>query len=158
MFLKSHYFWRTYLGYVIVALIGTFLFSASLISRMESQLLAELDTKMDVTAQLLATAVAPNIQVLDYQAVRDTAASVAESSALRITVIDERGIVLADSGLASPGLAIRLSEMRAALKPERLLLSVPDRPSKRVVLFPGVPREMRGLFREQLMPRLETDG
>ena len=37
MFLKSHYFWRTYLGYVVVALIGTTLFAASLIKKTEQQ-------------------------------------------------------------------------------------------------------------------------
>lgn len=97
MFLKSQYFWRTYLGYVIVALVGTFLFSASLISRVENEAIAELNSTMEVTAQLLATAVAPSIQALDYDAVRDSATSVAESSSLRVTVIDDKGIVLADS-------------------------------------------------------------
>ena len=97
MFLKSHYFWRTYLGYVIVALLGTFLFSATLISRVERQVLEEVDSKMSVTADLLAAAVSPTIRLLDYDAIRNTAASVAESSSLRITVIDDRGIVLADT-------------------------------------------------------------
>jgi len=35
-----------------------------------------------------------------------------------------------------------------------LLLSVPDDPSKYVALLPGVPREMKGIFVEELLPRL----
>jgi len=59
--------------------------------------MAELNSTMEVTAELLATAVAPAIQVLDYEAVRESAASVTESSSLRVTVIDNKGVVLADS-------------------------------------------------------------
>ena len=38
MLLKSFYFWRTYIGYVLVALIGTFLFAMSLVGRFEQQI------------------------------------------------------------------------------------------------------------------------
>ncbi len=62
MLLKSQYFWRTYLGYVTVALIGTFLFSATLVSRVEQDQLIKLDSSMKVMADLLAIAVAPAIQ------------------------------------------------------------------------------------------------
>ncbi len=37
-----------------------------------------------------------------------------------------------------------------------LLLRVPDAPSKRVALLPGVPREMKGIFDEELLPRVRT--
>lgn len=36
-----------------------------------------------------------------------------------------------------------------------LLVPVPDAPHKRVALLPGVPREMKGIFEEELMPRVE---
>ena len=97
MFLKSQYFWRTYLGYVIVALIGTFLFSATLLSRVEQDQHVKLDSSMKVTADLLATAVAPALQRVDYEEIRTTVSNVAQDSSLRITVVDGSGIVLADS-------------------------------------------------------------
>lgn len=36
-----------------------------------------------------------------------------------------------------------------------LLVPVPQDPDKRVALLPGVPREMKGIFEEELMPRVE---
>lgn len=97
MLFKSHYFWRTYLGYVIVALVGTFLFAASLAGRTESQVVADLDTRMGVTAQSLAVAVGSGLQNLNYQGIRDTADEASELTGLRVTVIDPNGIVLADT-------------------------------------------------------------
>ena len=97
MLLKSQYFWRTYLGYVTVALIGTFLFSATLISRVEQNQLIKLDISMKVMADLLAIAVVPAIQRADYEEIRTTVSNVAQDSSMRITVLDSNGIVLADS-------------------------------------------------------------
>jgi len=97
MLLKSQYFWRTYLGYVAVALIGTFLFSATLVSRVEQDQLIKLDSSMKVMADLLAIAVAPAIQRADYEEIRSTVSNVAQDSSMRITVVDGSGIVLADS-------------------------------------------------------------
>lgn len=97
MLLKSQYFWRTYLGYVTVALIGTFLFSATLVSRVEQDQLVSLDSSMKVMADLLAIAVAPAIQRAEYEEIRTTVSNVAQDSSMRITVVDSNGIVLADS-------------------------------------------------------------
>ena len=97
MLLKSQYFWRTYLGYVAVALIGTFLFSATLVSRVEQDQLIKLDSSMKVMADLLAIAVAPAIQRADYEEIRSTVSNVAQDSSMRITVVDGSGMVLADS-------------------------------------------------------------
>jgi len=97
MFLKSHYFWRTYLGYVAVALVGTFLFAASLVPRAGEQVAENLAVTMQVTATSLERAVGPAIQNLDYDGVRDTVSDIAELTGLRVTVIDANGLVLADS-------------------------------------------------------------
>jgi len=97
MFLKSHYFWRTYLGYVAVALVGTFLFAASLVPRAGEQVAENLAVTMQVTAISLERAVGPAIQNLDYDGVRDTVSDIAELTGLRVTVIDANGLVLADS-------------------------------------------------------------
>jgi len=97
MFLKSHYFWRTYLGYVAVALVGTFLFAASLVPRAGEQVAENLAVTMQVTAISLERAVGPAIQNLDYDGVRETVSDIAELTGLRVTVIDANGLVLADS-------------------------------------------------------------
>ncbi len=97
MFLKSHYFWRTYLGYVAVGLVGTFLFAASLVPRAGEQVAENLAVTMQVTATSLERAVGPAIQNLDYDGVRDTVSDIAELTGLRVTVIDANGLVLADS-------------------------------------------------------------
>lgn len=97
MFYKSHYFWRTYLGYVSVALLGTFLFAASLVPRTSQQVVADLQQSMSVVSESLLMAMGPAIQNLDYEGVRNTASTIAGSSGLRITVIDQNGVVLADS-------------------------------------------------------------
>ena len=97
MFLKSHYFWRTYLGYVAVGLVGTFLFAASLVPRAGEQVAENLAVTMQVTAISLERAVGPAIQNLDYDGVRDTVSDIAELTGLRVTVIDANGLVLADS-------------------------------------------------------------
>jgi len=97
MLIKSPYFWRTLLGYVIVALIGTFLFAATLIGRSASQIRSTLDDEMRVTADLLVLASTPLIQNLNYPAIRDMVGTVSEDTALRITIIDNNGVVLADS-------------------------------------------------------------
>ena len=97
MFLKSHYFWRTYLGYVAVALVGTFLFAASLVPRAGEQVAENLAVTMQVTATSLERAVGPAIQNLDYDGVRETVSDIAELTGLRVTVIDANGLVLADS-------------------------------------------------------------
>ena len=97
MLLKSHYFWRTYLGYVTVALVGTFLFAASLVPRTGEQVLDNLRRNMDVTATSLSLYAGPALGNLDYGGLRNTAASVAEISGLRVTFIDHNGVVIADS-------------------------------------------------------------
>jgi len=97
MLLKSHYFWRTFFGYVAVALIGTFLFAASLINYSAGQVRRQADATLGLTAELLAVAVSAPIRNLNYQLIRDITGSVAENSSLRITVIDSNGVVLADS-------------------------------------------------------------
>ncbi len=97
MFLKSHYFWRTYLGYVAVALAGTFLFAASLVPSNSEQVQENFRRDMDVTSDSLALYAATAIGNLDYQGLRETADSFALMSGLRITIIDQNGVVLADS-------------------------------------------------------------
>jgi two-component system phosphate regulon sensor histidine kinase PhoR len=97
MFLKSHYFWRTYLGYVVVALIGTTLFAASLIKKTEQQVQESLDTSLSVSAELLKIAISPALRNLNYQLIRETAESIAGLSKLRITIVDNNGLILADS-------------------------------------------------------------
>ena len=97
MFLKSHYFWRTYLGYVVVALIGTTLFAASLIKKTEQQVQESLDISLSVSAELLKIAISPALRNLNYQLIRETAESIAGLSKLRITIIDNNGLILADS-------------------------------------------------------------
>jgi two-component system, OmpR family, phosphate regulon sensor histidine kinase PhoR len=97
MFLKSHYFWRTYLGYVVVALIGTTLFAASLIKKTEQQVQDSLDTSLSVSAELLKIAITPALRNLNYPLIRETAESIAGLSDLRITIIDNNGLILADS-------------------------------------------------------------
>lgn len=97
MLFKSQYFWRTYLGYVLVALIGTFLFALSLLGRIDQQAQERMESSLAVTAQLLSVAIAPALQNLNYPLVRDTVSSIAETSNLRITVIDGNGLVIADS-------------------------------------------------------------
>ena len=97
MFLKSHYFWRTYLGYVVVPLIGTTLFAASLIKKTEQQVQESLDISLSVSAELLKIAISPALRNLNYQLIRETAESIAGLSKLRITIIDNNGLILADS-------------------------------------------------------------
>lgn len=97
MLLKSHYFWRTYLGYVIVALLGTFLFAASLVGPSGRTVVDDLNREMEATAKMLTLAVAPLIRTLDYQTIRDTTATVSSDTDLRVTIIDAKGVVLADS-------------------------------------------------------------
>lgn len=97
MFLKSHYFWRTYLGYVAVALVGTFLLAASVVPRISEQAQENLRRNMEVTTDSLALYAGPAIGNLDYQGLRATSDSVAGVSGLRITIIDHNGVVLADS-------------------------------------------------------------
>ncbi|MDG2174794.1 MAG: ATP-binding protein [Gammaproteobacteria bacterium] len=97
MFLKSHYFWRTYLGYVVVALIGTTLFAASLIKKTEQQVQESLDTSLSVSAELLKIAISPALRNLNYQLIRETSETIAGLSQLRITIIDNNGLILADS-------------------------------------------------------------
>ena len=97
MFLKSHYFWRTYLGYVVVALIGTTLFAASLIKKTEQQVQESLYISLSVSAELLKIAISPALRNLNYQLIRETAESIAGLSKLRITIIDNNGLILADS-------------------------------------------------------------
>ncbi len=97
MFLKSHYFWRTYLGYVAVALVATFLFAASLVPSNSEQVQEKVRRDMEVTSDSLALYAGTAIGNLDYQGLRETADSVALISGLRITIIDQNGVVLADS-------------------------------------------------------------
>jgi two-component system phosphate regulon sensor histidine kinase PhoR len=97
MFLKSHYFWRTYLGYVAVALAGTWLFAASLVPRNSEQVQENVRRDMEVTSDSLALYAGTAIGNLDYQGLRETADSVALISGLRITIIDQNGVMLADS-------------------------------------------------------------
>ncbi len=97
MFLKSHYFWRTYLGYVAVALVATFLFAASLVPSNSEQVQENVRRDMEVTSDSLALYAGTAIGNLDYQGLRETADSVALISGLRITIIDQNGVVLADS-------------------------------------------------------------
>jgi len=97
MIFKSHYFWRTYLGYVSVALLGTFLYAASLLPRAGEQVVANLQQTMSAVSEALLVAMGPAVQNLDYEGVRRTAGTIAESSGLRITIIDHNGVVLADS-------------------------------------------------------------
>ncbi len=97
MLLKSLYFWRTYIGYVLVALIGTFLFSLSLMGSFERQIREKTDTTLLINAELLSSALRPALLNLNYPLIREMAESVAATSGLRITVIDINGVVLADS-------------------------------------------------------------
>lgn len=97
MLLKSHFFWRTFLGYVVVALIGTFLFAASLIKFSAEKARQEAGSTLRLTAELLAVAVTSPIRNLNYPAIRELTTSVSEYSSLRITFIDSNGVVLADS-------------------------------------------------------------
>jgi two-component system, OmpR family, phosphate regulon sensor histidine kinase PhoR len=97
MFLKSLYFWRTYLGYVIVAILGTFLFAASLVPITGQKVQQNLNSTMEIAAQTLSGVVGQSLQRLDYQGISETTASVSSLASLRITVIDGNGVVLADS-------------------------------------------------------------
>lgn len=97
MLLKSHFFWRTFLGYVAVALIGTFLFAASLISYSAGKARQEAEALMRLTANMLVVAVSAPIRNLNYPLIREITTSVSEYSSLRVTIIDSNGVVLADS-------------------------------------------------------------
>ena len=97
LFLKSHYFWRTYLGYVAVALAGTFIFAISLVRDTQQQILQKTEADLASTAELLSLSVNPALQSLSFENIRATALSVNEISGLRITVIDSNGIVIADT-------------------------------------------------------------
>jgi len=97
MLLKSFYFWRTYIGYVLVALIGTFLFAMSLVGRFEQQIEEKADNTLLFNAQLLSQVLVPPLQNLNYPQLRQMAESVAQNAGLRITVIDSNGVVLSDN-------------------------------------------------------------
>ena len=97
MFLKSLYFWRTYIGYVIVAILGTFLFAASLVPITGLKVQQNLNNTMEITAQTLSGVVGQSLQNLDYQGIRETSSAISSLASLRITVIDRNGVVLADS-------------------------------------------------------------
>ena len=97
MLLKSFYFWRTYIGYVLVALIGTFLFAMSLVGRFEKQIEEKADSTLLYNAQLLSQVLVAPLQNLNYPQVREMAESVAQNADLRVTVIDNNGVVLSDN-------------------------------------------------------------
>ncbi len=97
MLIKSLYFWRTYIGYVLVALIGTFLFAASLVGRFEQQIQEKTDSSLLYNARLLSQVFVSPLQNLNYPQIREMAASVAQNAGLRITVVDSNGVVLADT-------------------------------------------------------------
>ena len=97
MFLKSHFFWRTYFGYVVVALIGTFLFAASLVGETDQQVEDRANKALYVTAELLKVPISPALLNLNYQVIRDTTDSTSTMTGFRITVIDNNGVVVADS-------------------------------------------------------------
>ena len=65
MLLKSFYFWRTYIGYVLVALIGTFLFAMSLVGRFEKQIEEKADSTLLYNAQLLSQVLVAPLQNLN---------------------------------------------------------------------------------------------
>lgn len=97
MILKSHYFWRTYLGYVILALLGTFAFAVLMLPEAERQVRENLAESMKITLESLSRVTAQSIQRLDYQGIRQEAAEISNVTSMRVTVIDRNGIVLADS-------------------------------------------------------------
>jgi len=97
MLIKSLYFWRTYTGYVLVALIGTFLFAASLVGRFEQQIQEKTDSSLLYNARLLSQIFVSPLQNLNYNQIREMAESVAQNAGLRITVVDNNGVVLADT-------------------------------------------------------------
>lgn len=97
MLIKSLYFWRTYIGYVLVALIGTFLFAASLVGRFEQQIQEKTDSSLLYNARLLSQVFVSPLQNLNYPQIREVAESIAQNAGLRITVVDNKGVVLADT-------------------------------------------------------------
>lgn len=99
--LNSHYFWRSYTGYVLLAVVGIILLCLQ-------QLAANAGAEREATSRqlqahgiLLAPTLVDALRDNDLAVIRRMVDTLAEETALRVTVIDSDGQVLADT-LESP--------------------------------------------------------
>jgi two-component system phosphate regulon sensor histidine kinase PhoR len=99
--LNSHYFWRSYTGYVLLAVVGIILLCLQ-------QLAANAGAEREATSRqlqahgiLLAPTLVDALRGSDLAIIRRMVDTLAEETSLRVTVIDSSGQVLADT-LESP--------------------------------------------------------
>jgi two-component system phosphate regulon sensor histidine kinase PhoR len=124
--LRTNYFWRNYLLYLLLLLLavgGTALLLVADITRNESR---EDVARLEARLWLLSKAGATPLQRADVAALEDLAFSVARESGLRVTLIDAMGEVLADSveapvtmGNHLPRPEVRMAQQRGVGEVER---------------------------------------
>jgi len=95
--LNSHYFWRSYTGYVLLAVVGIILLCLQ-------QLAANAGAEREATSRqlqahgiLLAPTLVDALRDNDMAVIRRMVGTLADETALRVTVIDRDGQVLADT-------------------------------------------------------------
>ncbi len=95
--LNSQYFWRSYLGYVVLAVLGISVLCFVQIVRNAGAEREATVAQLRVHATLLARAVADAMRRQDALTLQGMVDSLADDAALRVTIIDSGGVVLADT-------------------------------------------------------------
>ncbi|MDC0598356.1 cell wall metabolism sensor histidine kinase WalK, partial [Gammaproteobacteria bacterium] len=97
MIIKSQFFWRSYLSYVALVLLATFVLAAVLINRLQRVEMGLTEDSLRSQAALLSASVVRPLLTLNYDAIREIVERFSTASGSRFTVIDVNGVVLADS-------------------------------------------------------------
>ena len=95
--LQTPFFWRIYLNYTLVVLICTLVLAAILIGSISRHELQEVADTLRERAELASVLALEPLRTLNYPQLRDRVDGLAARTGSRFTVIDPRGVVLADS-------------------------------------------------------------
>jgi two-component system phosphate regulon sensor histidine kinase PhoR len=94
---RSQYFWRSYCGYVLVAIIAIVLLCLMQLRSNAGAERSATQLQLQAHARLLAAAMADPLRTADMATIASRAASLTETTLLRVTVIGQDGTVLVDT-------------------------------------------------------------
>lgn len=99
--LNSQYFWRSYTGYVLLAVVGVLLLCLMMLRVNAGAEREATREQLQSHASLLAAAVSESMRGNDRASIAGMAANLSAATSMRVTVMDQAGTVLVDT-LESP--------------------------------------------------------
>lgn len=94
---NSRFFWRMYLNYAVVVLTATLVLGVLLISQVTRHEYGEVYNTLEEQAQTAGMLALPSLITLNYPELTENISRLGEATGTRFTIVDQRGVVLADS-------------------------------------------------------------